>query len=42
MRIFGRILLYLVIVAVVGLVGFAVFSDLQAPQRDVEVPVEAQ
>ncbi|MBB5222461.1 hypothetical protein HNP73_002397 [Amaricoccus macauensis] len=42
MRIFGRILLYLVIVAVVGLVGFAFFSDLPAPQRDVEVPVEAK
>jgi hypothetical protein len=42
MRIFGRILLYLVLVAVVGLVGFAIFSDLPAPQRDVEVPVEAK
>ncbi|MFT3973255.1 MAG: hypothetical protein QM699_07345 [Amaricoccus sp.] len=42
MRIFGRILLYLLIVAVVGLVGFALFSDLPAPQRDVEVPVEAK
>ena len=42
MRIFGRILLYLVIVAVVGLVGFAIFSDLPAPQKDVEVPVEAK
>ncbi|HET9069492.1 MAG TPA: hypothetical protein VFN28_12670 [Amaricoccus sp.] len=42
MRIFGRILLYLVLVAVVGLTGFAIFSDLPAPQRDVEVPVEAK
>jgi len=42
MRIFGRILLYLALVAVVGLVGFAIFSDLPAPQRDVEVPVEAK
>lgn len=42
MRIFGRILLYLVLVAVVGLVGFAIFSDLPAPQHDVEVPVEAK
>jgi hypothetical protein len=42
MRIFGRIVLYLVLVAIVGLVGFALFSDLPAPQRDVEVPVEAK
>lgn len=42
MRIFGRTLLYLVLVAFVGLVGFAIFSDLPAPQRDVEVPVEAK
>ena len=38
MRIFGRILLYLVLVAVVGIVGFAMFSDLPAPQKDVEDP----
>lgn len=42
MRFFGRIFLYLVLIAVVGLVSFAIFSDLPAPQRDVEVPVEAQ
>jgi Na+/proline symporter len=42
MRIFFRIVLYLVIVAVVGLLGMAIFSDLPAPQREVEVPVEAQ
>jgi hypothetical protein len=42
MRIFGRILLYLVLVAGVGFVGFALFSELTAPQHDVEVPVEAK
>jgi Na+/proline symporter len=42
MRIFFKIVLYLVIVAVVGLLGMAIFSDLPAPQREVEVPVEAQ
>lgn len=42
MRTIGRILIYLVLVAVVGLAGFAIFSDLPAPQSDVEVPVEAQ
>jgi hypothetical protein len=34
--------MYLVIVAVVGLLGIAIFSDLPAPQREVELPVEAQ
>ena len=42
MRIFLRIVLYLVLVAVVGLLGFAIFSDLPAPQRQVDVPVEAK
>ena len=37
-----RIVLYLVLVAVVGLLGFAIFSDLPAPQREVELPVEAK
>lgn len=42
MRVVLKILLYLVLVAVVGLVGVALFSDLPAPQREVELPVEAQ
>jgi len=42
MRTFLRIILYLVLVAVVGLVGLAVFSDLPAPTRSVELPVEAK
>jgi hypothetical protein len=42
MRIFVRIVLYLVLVAVLGLVGFAIFSDLPAPQREVELPVETE
>jgi hypothetical protein len=42
MRMILRIVLYLAVVAVVGLVGLAVFSDLPAPQREVEVPVEAK
>jgi hypothetical protein len=37
-----RILLYLCLVAVVGLAGFAIFSDLPAPVRQVELPVEAK
>ena len=39
---FLRIVLYLCLVSVVGLVGFAVFSDLPAPVRQVELPVEAK
>jgi hypothetical protein len=42
MRIVGRIFLYLVLVAIVGIAGFAIFSDLPAPQHEVEVPVEAR
>ncbi len=42
MRVVFKILVYLVLVAVVGLVGVAVFSDLPAPRHAVELPVEAQ
>jgi hypothetical protein len=42
MRVVLRILLYLVLVAIVGLVGVAVFSDLPAPRHEVELPVEAK
>ena len=42
MRTVLRILLYLVVVAVVGLVGVAVFSDLSAPRHEIELPVEAK
>lgn len=42
MRVVFRILVYLVLVAIVGLVGVAVFSDLPAPRHAVEFPVEAQ
>jgi hypothetical protein len=42
MRTFLRIILYLVLVAIVGLVGLAVFSDLPAPTHEVELPVEAK
>ena len=37
-----KIVLYLVLVAVVGLLGFAIFSDLPAPQHEVVLPVEAK
>lgn len=42
MRVAFRILLYLVLVAIVGLAGVAIFSDLPAPRHAVELPVEAQ
>jgi hypothetical protein len=42
MRLVLRIVLYLVIVAVVGLLALAIFSDLPAPLREVEMPVEAK
>jgi hypothetical protein len=42
MRVVLRILLYLVLVAIVGLVGVAIFSDLPAPRATVELPVEAK
>jgi hypothetical protein len=34
--------LWLALVAVVGLLGFAIFSDLPAPQREVSIPIEPQ
>ena len=40
MRLVLRIVLYLVLVAVVGLLALAIFSDLPAPQREVQQPVE--
>ena len=42
MRTVLRIVLYLALVAVVGLLGIAIFSDLPAPQRQVELPIEAK
>jgi hypothetical protein len=35
-------ILLLVVVGGLGLVGMAIFSDLPAPQRRVELPIEAQ
>jgi len=40
MRLIFRIVLYLALVAVVGLLALAIFSDLPAPQREVTMPVE--
>jgi hypothetical protein len=33
---------FLVVAAVVGVLGFAIFSDLPAPVREVSRPVEVQ
>jgi hypothetical protein len=40
MRIVLRAILYLVVIAGLGLVGYAVFSDLPAPTREIVLPVE--
>ena len=40
MRILVRTVLFLVVVAGAGLVGYAIFSDLPAPTREVVLPVE--
>ena len=40
MRLVFRIVLYLVLVAVVGVLAVAIFSDLPAPQHEVTQPVE--
>jgi hypothetical protein len=42
MRTIFRIFLYLLLVAIVGLLAIAIFSDLPAPQREVELPIEAK
>lgn len=41
MRVVFKVLVYLVLVAVVGLVGIAVFSDLAPERHAIELPVEA-
>ena len=40
MRIVLRAILYLVVIAGLALVGFAIFSDLPAPTREIVLPVE--
>jgi hypothetical protein len=42
MRILLKVVLFLAVVGVVGLLGFAIFSDLPAPQREIELPVQTQ
>ena len=42
MRLVYKVLLLMVVFAVVGLLGFAIFSDLPAPSREVSVPIETQ
>ncbi len=39
MRIVLRTVLYLVVIAALGLVGYAVFSDLPPPTREIVLPV---
>ncbi len=42
MRILVTAVLCLLVLGVAGIVGYAVFSDLPAPKRPVELPVEAR
>jgi hypothetical protein len=42
MRRFLIVVLFLVLAGAIGLVGVAIFSDLPSPQREVELPVEAE
>jgi hypothetical protein len=35
-------ILFLAVVGVLALIGMAVFTDLPAPQRQVEIPIEAK
>lgn len=42
MRRFLRLVLYLVVLGVVGIVGYAVFSELPAPEREIVIPIESQ
>lgn len=42
MRMVFRALAYLVILGGIALLGFAIFSDLPAPRREISLPVEAR
>lgn len=40
MRLLIRAILYLAALCVIALIGFAVFSDLAPPQREIAIPIE--
>lgn len=42
MRIFAMAVLCLLVLGVAGIIGYAIFSDLPAPIRPVELPVKSQ
>lgn len=42
MRFVLKLVIYLAILAIIGLLAYAVFSDLPAPRHEVILPVEAQ
>lgn len=41
MRLLVKAVLYLVVFGVLALLGFAIFSDLPAPSREISLPIEA-
>lgn len=42
MRLVLKAAMYLLMIGVLGILAYAVFSDLPAPNRPVELPVEAK
>ncbi len=42
MRTLLKLIFYSCLLGAVGLVGFAIFSELPAPQREVVIPLEVQ
>jgi hypothetical protein len=42
MRFALKAVLWLVVLGAIGLVGFAMFSELPAPSREISLPVEAR
>ncbi len=42
MRLLVRAVAYLALAAVLALLGFAIFSDLPAPRREISLPIEAR
>lgn len=42
MRILAKAVIYLVVIGVIGVLAYAIFSDLPAPSRPVELPATAK
>ena len=42
MRLVFKAVLGVVLIAAVGLVGYAIFFDLPSPERDIVIPIQPQ